>query len=190
MAVSLTNLYAIPSVSKSWEVDIFNWANSIHHFFSKFQSSFQSQLGCSTNLKLQAMKKNQEAELPGRTIAGDGKACSKRDVEMVMETMGIWGCDASEDEKHGEGLGCDEVSNLFEEEEPRLEEVEEAFRVFDENRDGFIDAGELQRLLCVLGFKEGSEIEGCNRMIRAYDENGDGRIDFNEFVKLMENSFC
>ncbi|GFY82980.1 calcium-binding EF-hand family protein [Actinidia rufa] len=82
------------------------------------------------------------------------------------------------------------MTSLFEEKEPGLDEVKEAFDVFDENRDGFLDAREIQRVLYNLGFKDGLEIERCKRMIDAFDDNGDGRIDFKEFVKLMENMFC
>ncbi|XVE83761.1 hypothetical protein DITRI_Ditri16bG0112500 [Diplodiscus trichospermus] len=76
------------------------------------------------------------------------------------------------------------------EEEPSLEEVKQAFDVFDVNKDGFIDAEELQRVLCILGLKEGLKMENCIKMIKTFDKNGDDRIDFQEFVKFMENSFC
>lgn len=66
-------------------------------------------------------------------------------------------------------------------------EIKEAFDVFDVNGDGFIDVEELQRVMCVLGFKEGKEIQNCERMIRKFDQNKDGRIDFQEFLKLMES---
>ncbi|XP_058096425.1 probable calcium-binding protein CML46 [Magnolia sinica] len=118
---------------------------------------------------------------------GDVKVSSE-DVEMVMGKLGML-CNPD-----GEMLktcfSSDELSVLFEEKEPSLEEVKEAFSVFDENGDEFIDAKELQRVLCNLGFREGSNIDACEKMIRAFDENGDGQIDFNEFVKFMENSFC
>ncbi|KAM5570785.1 putative calcium-binding protein CML46 [Rosa sericea] len=84
--------------------------------------------------------------------------------------------------------GSKEMADLLEE-EPSLEEVKEAFHLFDENNDGFIDAGEIKKVLHVLGFVQASESE-CKRMIKSFDHNGDGRIDFEEFVKLMEDSFC
>ncbi|KAI8032325.1 putative calcium-binding protein CML46 [Camellia lanceoleosa] len=111
----------------------------------------------------------------------------REDVEMVMARLGIL-CNP-EDEKLVEKLDSNDLSNLFEEKEPSLEELKGAFDVFDENGDGFIDSKELQRVVCLLGFKEGSEIGNCRRMISAFDDNGDDRIDFGEFVKFMENTF-
>lgn len=81
----------------------------------------------------------------------------------------------------------EEVWKLFEERAACAAEVKEAFDVFDVNGDGFIDVEELQRVLCVLGLKEGEGIGNCRRMIEKFDENKDGRIDFEEFVKLMES---
>lgn len=89
-----------------------------------------------------------------------------------------------------ERFAPEDITRQFEEKEPSLEEVNEAFCVFDVNRDGFIDADELQRVLRGLGFGEGKDVEDSKTMIRSFDENGDGRIDFREFVKLMENCFC
>lgn len=94
----------------------------------------------------------------------------------------------SDGEKLHEDTAADELPQLFEE-EPSLKEVKEAFDVFDENQDGFIDASELQRVLCKLGLEEGSQVKDCARMIKAFDEDDDGKIDFNEFVKLVDKSF-
>ncbi|RZC88784.1 hypothetical protein C5167_031159 [Papaver somniferum] len=117
----------------------------------------------------------------------DGKL-SREDVEMVMHKMRLT-C-SQDGEKIQERLGLDELLGLFEEKEPSVDEVRGAFDVFDENRDGFIDATELQKVLFALGIREGLTLENCNIMIRRFDDNSDGRIDFNEFVKLMEHSFC
>lgn len=89
-----------------------------------------------------------------------------------------------------------ELEGVFEEEEPSLEEIREAFEVFDENRDGFIDAEELSRVLSGLGFINQSEndddddvvVNKCENMIRDFDRNRDGLLDFNDFIKLMELS--
>ncbi|GER45340.1 calcium-binding EF-hand family protein [Striga asiatica] len=82
-------------------------------------------------------------------------------------------------------LDVDGIFEMFEGKSVFSGEVKEAFDVFDENGDGFIDAGELGKVLCALGFGEGLDVERCRRMIGAFDENGDGMIDFGEFVKLM-----
>ncbi|KAF7802998.1 putative calcium-binding protein CML45 [Senna tora] len=105
----------------------------------------------------------------------DGKIVDRDEVEMVMGKLGLFCSPESEELK--EGYGFNEICGVFDEEEARLEEVKEAFDVFDENRDGFIDAGELQRVLCVLGLKEATEMENCHKMIARFDENGDGRIE-------------
>ncbi|KAF7129813.1 hypothetical protein RHSIM_Rhsim10G0037300 [Rhododendron simsii] len=131
-------------------------------------------------------KKNQDFDLPCSSEKKED-VC-RGDVGVVMERLGIF-CQSG-DGKLPERLDPDEISNLFEEKEPSLDEVKGAFDVFDENSDGFIDSRELQRVLGVLGFKEAGEVENCRRMIGLFDENGDGRIDFGEFIKIMENSFC
>uniref|UniRef100_A0A7N2MPE5 EF-hand domain-containing protein n=2 Tax=Quercus lobata TaxID=97700 RepID=A0A7N2MPE5_QUELO len=119
---------------------------------------------------------------------GDENKLSVGEVKIVMEKLGTL-CDGHPDAvNYEEGMGPDEIAGLFEE-EPSPEEVKEAFDIFDENNDGFIDAGELGRVLCSLGLMEPLEVE-CQRMIRVFDDNGDGRIDFKEFVKLVEHSFC
>ncbi|KAH7550688.1 hypothetical protein ACOSP7_023790 [Xanthoceras sorbifolium] len=81
-----------------------------------------------------------------------------------------------------------EIAQLFEEEEVSVEEVKEAFGLFDDNSDGFIDASELSNMLSTLNFSKSSVTE-CKKMIQAFDDDGDGRIDFPEFVKLLDYSF-
>ncbi|KAF5477052.1 hypothetical protein F2P56_003731 [Juglans regia] len=109
----------------------------------------------------------------------DDNKLSIGEVKMMMEKLGT-SCDVEDHENY---------AALFEE-EPSPEEVKEAFDMFDENNDGFIDAGELEKVLSTLGILDHLEADQCQRMISVFDENADGRIDFNEFVKLLEYSFC
>ncbi|KAI3696392.1 hypothetical protein L1987_79406 [Smallanthus sonchifolius] len=100
------------------------------------------------------------------------------ELNMVMGQLGIQHCcshDASID-----------ILSVFDDEEPSLGEVKAAFDVFDVNSDGFIDAFELQRVLCNLGKPEMVKLEACRNMIKGFDINGDELIDFDEFVKLIE----
>ncbi|KAL6003553.1 hypothetical protein ACLOJK_023785 [Asimina triloba] len=116
---------------------------------------------------------------------------SREEVEMVMGSLGIvCGSDSNDRLMKGEFLGPSELSALFEELEPSLDELKEAFGVFDANRDGFIDAEELHGILCKLAPREGYSVSACGRMIRAVSKNGYERIDLKEFVSIMENSLC
>ncbi|KAI7748218.1 hypothetical protein M8C21_002927 [Ambrosia artemisiifolia] len=76
----------------------------------------------------------------------------------------------------------DDVSSKQEE-----ADLTEAFKVFDEDGDGFISATELQKVLVKLGFAEGKEIKRVEMMISTVDRNHDGRVDFMEFKEMMRN---
>lgn len=65
-------------------------------------------------------------------------------------------------------------------------DLTEAFKVFDENGDGYISAKELQQVLSKLGLPEAQqEIHQIQRMISSVDQNHDGRVDFFEFKNMM-----
>lgn len=162
----------------------------INTFFLSYWSFVQSQFESCKSRNWD--EKGQDFELCSKQASfnekkHDDESLSRYQVEMVMRNLTLF-C-SPEGEELPQRLGSGELSRLFEEKEPSLEEVKEAFDVFDENKDGFIDAMELQRVLCTLGMKEGFELENCKKMIETYDENVDGRIDFKEFVKFMESSF-
>ncbi|KAB5544513.1 hypothetical protein DKX38_012625 [Salix brachista] len=92
----------------------------------------------------------------------DHERLNQADIKLVMNSLGL---EFHEDGSGGdEGFGADELLSLFEEEEPgSLEEVKEVFDVFDENKDGFIDARELNRVMCRLGLKEGIQVTICTQ---------------------------
>lgn len=62
--------------------------------------------------------------------------------------------------------------------------LEDVFRTFDADKDGFICPAELQMIFCALG-EESVTLEECVRMIWAADMDGDGQVDFREFEALM-----
>ncbi|OWM90405.1 probable calcium-binding protein CML30 [Punica granatum] len=125
--------------------------------------------------------------LDGKTI--DEVKLSGVEVRLVMERLGIVGNpeEGADGPQLQEGVGAAQIAGLFDEQEPSLEEVKEAFDVFDKNHDGFIDASELCSFLRSFGFLNLSE-SICRDMIRAFDNNGDGLIDLREFMKLVEKS--
>ena len=63
------------------------------------------------------------------------------------------------------------------------ERLEQAFKIFDKDNNGFIDIGEIKS---VLG-KNNTTItdQVWNDMINEVDLNGDGEISFKEFQKMM-----
>ena len=56
------------------------------------------------------------------------------------------------------------------------EELQQAFRMFDKDGDGFIDAAELRHLLTNLG--ERLDEEEVDEMIAEVDIDGDGKVDY------------
>jgi calcium-binding protein CML len=75
-----------------------------------------------------------------------------------------------------------DVAVEYEDEE---QDLLEAFRVFDTNKDGFISAHELQTVLLNLGMPEGKSLISCEKMIRNVDRDGDGQCDIHEFHEMM-----
>ncbi|XP_016450675.1 putative calcium-binding protein CML25 [Nicotiana tabacum] len=64
-----------------------------------------------------------------------------------------------------------------------LENLKEAFSVFDVDKNGSISADELQNVMKSLG--EECSLEECRKMIGGVDCDGDGMIDFEEFKVMM-----
>lgn len=152
--------------------------------FSKLSSSSKSSTQSQDSQKIEKNQVNEPVSSSDDHEEEDGNI-EVGDMEIVMGKLGLF---YQPDE--GQRLGCDDIYSLFEQTKPSLEEIKSAFDVFDGNKDGFIDAEELQRVICELGFQEGLELENCKRMIGNFDENGDGRIEFEEFIKFIEIALC
>ncbi|XP_061174755.1 calmodulin-like [Saccostrea echinata] len=60
-----------------------------------------------------------------------------------------------------------------------------SFHIFDINKDGFVDASELKKVLTTSG--EVLTEEEAAYLLKAADINGDGKIDYKEFVNMMCN---
>ncbi|OAY85771.1 putative calcium-binding protein [Ananas comosus] len=107
------------------------------------------------------------------------------DVTMVMRRLGVLGWSEKlevcrSESKCRECSLVEEARVLMDEKEASLEELEEAFYVFDRNEDGFISPTELWSVMRRLGLQEGSRYKDCERMVGAFDGDGDGRISFPE----------
>ncbi|XP_004242172.1 probable calcium-binding protein CML45 [Solanum lycopersicum] len=151
-----------------------------HEFYSSISSFFRTIISL-FNTPYNKKHDNAETSSKANVINSETK-----DVELVFDTL-INFCNENGD-KNIDEVELVEVFDSFEKTEPSLEEVKEAFDVFDENGDGYIDANELKKVISKMGFLDLSVFD-CQRMIAPFDENRDEKIDFGEFVKLMENIF-
>ncbi|TYJ21607.1 hypothetical protein E1A91_A08G074100v1 [Gossypium mustelinum] len=67
--------------------------------------------------------------------------------------------------------------------ENEVDELKEAFKVFDRDQDGFISANELRQVMMNMG--ERLTMEEAEQMIREADLDGDGVVSFDEFARMM-----
>ncbi|RCV38856.1 hypothetical protein SETIT_8G176000v2 [Setaria italica] len=110
------------------------------------------------------------------------------DINVVMRNIGQdFG---QENSMVCKSIGNDSIARIFDEDEPSLQEVWQAFLVFDHNHDGYFDASDLERVLQSLGLGEGVGVDECEQMIAKYDTNKDRRIDMAEFTKVLEAGIC
>ncbi|XP_061369005.1 probable calcium-binding protein CML25 [Gastrolobium bilobum] len=64
-----------------------------------------------------------------------------------------------------------------------LENLKDAFSVFDIDGNGSITAEELHMVMASIG--DECSVDECRKMIGGVDSDGDGMIDFEEFKKMM-----
>ncbi|KAL1337869.1 hypothetical protein HN51_032561 [Arachis hypogaea] len=95
-------------------------------------------------------------------------------------------------ELHGDGgllegdeVPVEEVLGDLEDMSKRNELLHEAFKIFDEDGDGYIDAMELKRVLDCLGLDKGWDMNTIEKMVKVVDLNLDGKVDFGEFELMM-----
>lgn len=125
-------------------------------------------------------------------VNGDGKICSS-ELGSIMGSLGqpatqeelqnmIKEVDADGDgyidldefiELNTKGVDSDEV----------LENLKDAFSVYDIDGNGSITAEELHEVLKSLG--DDCSLADCRKMITGVDKNGDGMISFDEFKVMM-----
>lgn len=112
----------------------------------------------------------------------------KEKARRVVENLGlIYG----EEEKSSfdlpgeEEVPVEEALGDLEDEKKRNELLREAFKIFDEDGNGFIEAKELKRVLERLGLDKGWDISEIEKMLQVVDVNLDGKVDFTEFELMM-----
>lgn len=116
---------------------------------------------------------------------------SRQDLEAVLTRLGASDVSTMLSEVDGDAHGHITVESLMNrvgsglEPGSDLDELKEAFEVFDTNRDGRISAEELLRVFQAIG-DERCTLEECRRMIEGVDKNGDGFVCFEDFSRMMD----
>lgn len=123
----------------------------------------------------------------GTVLRSLGESLTDRDLEQMIRDV-----DADGD---GE-IDLQEFINLNATESTRAapssdsagdgEALQSAFNVFDSDKDGYISAWELHKVLSSLGDNHVS-LDECRYMISCVDKDGDQLVDFHEFQILMSD---
>ncbi|XP_047319303.1 calmodulin-like protein 3 [Impatiens glandulifera] len=107
---------------------------------------------------------------------GKNKSLAAKEAEGMVKEM----------DRNGDGfVDMDEfMSVLIREEEDEENLIKDAFMVFDCDKNGYISARELQKVMVNLGCVNCS-LKECRKMIHGVDRDGDGFVNFEEFKFMM-----
>lgn len=72
--------------------------------------------------------------------------------------------------------------------EAEIEELKEAFMVFDKDDSGSITADELAQMLRSIMPEQLLSDSVVKKLLAKFDKNGDGTIDFDEFLSMMQST--
>lgn len=123
---------------------------------------------------------------------GDGKI-SADELTAVMQTLGS-NTSAEDVSKMMEEIDTDRDGFISMEEfagfckagDGGVQELREAFELYDINKNGLISSSELHQILTRLGEK--CTESDCVKMIQTVDSDGDGYVNFEEFKTMMSNT--
>ncbi|KAK6928505.1 LOW QUALITY PROTEIN: EF-hand domain, partial [Dillenia turbinata] len=114
-----------------------------------------------------------------KCVAPLGKELSHEEAEVAIEQQ----------DSNGDGLlELEEFVSFFEggNEEEKIRDLREAFKMYEMDGCGFITPKSLKRMLSQLG--QSKSISECEAMIAEFDLNGDRVINFDEF-KYSQDRF-
>ncbi|KAH0728857.1 hypothetical protein KY290_000037 [Solanum tuberosum] len=125
-------------------------------------------------------------------INGDGKI-SFSELGFIMASLGTAVTEEESiemiSEVDGDGDGFIDLPEFIElntkniDSDEVMENLKDAFSVFDVDKNGSISAEELQKVMKSIG--EECSLDECRKMIGGVDCDGDGMIDFEEFKVMM-----
>ena len=146
-----------------------------HQFTEREVRSFQNAFSL--------FDKNHDGKITRKELDGVLRFLGKNPIEYNMENI------MKDLDMYGNGtVEFPDFLQLMSQEgnnsQTNYEEINEVFRIFDKDGDGFITADEIKDEMGNHGdiFTE----EQVKQMMQGADTNGDGKIDYEEFVKLMQ----
>ena len=125
----------------------------------------------------------------GTVLRSLGETLTDADVEQMIkdaDANGDGGIDFEEFINMNVNTADSEKATVSSDDQSVMEALQLAFNVFDSDKDGFISAGELQRVLSCLG-DDHMSLEDCRYMIGCVDTDGNQLVDFQEFQALMSD---
>lgn len=115
-----------------------------------------------------------------------GGSIKTKRARRVVEKLGLMVIHKDEEGPlNDDEVRAEEVLGGIHDERERDRLLREAFEIFDEDGNGFIEATELKRVLECLGLDKGWDMGEIEKMVRVVDLNSDGKVDFVEFESMM-----
>lgn len=111
-------------------------------------------------------------ELP-QALMSLGKDPTNKEIEDLLNRFGIEG-----------NIQFEDFKRILEDYDNNDRELEMAFRVFDRDKNGTLDANELKNAL--MNFGERMDEQEAKELVQLFDLDGDGTISYREFIELMK----
>ncbi|EEF34397.1 calcium binding protein/cast, putative [Ricinus communis] len=109
----------------------------------------------------------------------------KEKARQVVEKLGLGYGQEEEETSTANEVAAEEVLSGLDQASERQQLLHEAFKIFDEDGNGYIEAAEVKRVLQCLGLDKGWDITDIEKMLKVVDLNMDGKVDFTEFESMM-----
>lgn len=129
-------------------------------------------------------KKQLELAFKKYDLNGDGRL-GPDEIAAMMKSIGRNEADAKEfmqnvDENNDGVISRDEfAASIAMGKLSNQSDIEQTFKIFDKDGDGFVSAGEIEKVCNFLS------PEAVKQLISDVDQNGDGKISFKEWVQAM-----
>ena len=114
-----------------------------------------------------------------------GRGKDQKEIDEFMEKV-----DKNKNGRIERQEFMDAMNEMYYVPQTTVEEVVEAFKIFDKNSDDLISIDELREVMTILGqyvWNETPSDEEIVQMIKDADEDFDGYLNFSEFLKKIQS---